>query len=194
MSELKELLEKSLGEICDKMGWTDDTILSIFHDAAKEMKLLPAFVTWVARYAHEENLECGAARTPVTEEEELAVAVRIEECLEKAFIEARVKRETAERIVARSKSPGWTSYVLPGVEVYNSEGQHLTPETAKPGIEVRIGGVSGTLEMEQGQYTMLANRHLHVVAARDDPRDGVLRLWCTTIVNLAVLDRVQLPR
>lgn len=194
MSELKELLEKSLGEICDKMGWRDDTILSIFHDAAKEMKLLPAVVAWVARYAHDENLECGATHTAVTAEEELAVAVRIEECLEKAFIEAKVKRETAERIVARSKGPGWTFYVLPGVEVYNSEGQHLTPETAKPGIEVRIGGVSGTLELKQGQYIMRANHHLHVIAARDDPRDGVLRLWCTTIVNLAVLDRIQLSK
>jgi len=193
VSELKELLEKSLGEIHDKMGWADDTLLSILHEAAKEMKLLPALVAWVARYAHEENLECGATRTAVTAEEELAVAVRIEECLEKALAEAKVKREAAERSVPRSQGPGWLSHVLPGVEVYNSEGQHLTPETAKPGIEVRIGGVIGTLEMERGQYTMLANRHLYVVAARDDPRDGVLRLWCPTIVNLAVLDRI-LPK
>lgn len=190
MTTLKKYLDLQLQEIWNEMGWSDESFIGILEDGLKELKLTPAITTWVAMYAHEENFEARVSREPATPEEKLEAAQRIEACLEKALQEAKNKREQAERALERSKDQGWQMHTLPGVEVCNLEGRHLTPEMVVPGMSVAIGPIHGCLEHEAGQYRVLREGHLYAISIIADPRDGVMRLWCTAVVNLRSLDRL----
>ena len=84
----------------------------------------------------------------------------------------------------------WMIYIAPGVELRKVDSEDYLPADSPDGTPARANLTLGTLELRNGARWFRNPGHVAVVEVHPHPVEGTPVLWCTTQINLHVLDNV----